>query len=235
MADQPPLDALDLAIDSAALDASLALTRGDEVIATHTWHVETSMSRELLGAIDALLAEARVARADLASISVAAGPGQYGPLRIGVATAQGLALALEIPLAGVARLEADAAPHLASGNTVVAVHDAGRSGIAWAAYTLGGPGEAPRVLVEARLDPTDAVARTAPRPAVWCGEITDDLRSARDAEARSGDTEASASPGGRAAAMSRLARLHGAYGDAALVDAVYLRPPPITRPRSPAD
>jgi len=34
-----------------------------------------------------------------------------------------------------------------------------------------------------------------------------------------------------AADLIRLARLHDAYGDPALVDVVYLRPPPITKPK----
>jgi tRNA threonylcarbamoyladenosine biosynthesis protein TsaB len=183
-----------------------------------------------------------VARTSIAAIAVATGPGQYGALRTGVATAQGLALALDVPLAGISRLEADALPHLvaraeggAPGRTVIAVHDAGRSGLAWAAYTLDRPGGAPRCLAAPRLDPPAAVARLAPRPATWCGELTDALRAARDTERRSGDTDVAVAAGmpagGRAVAVVRLARLHAAYGDPALVDAVYLRPPPITLPK----
>ena len=238
MADPPVdrIDRVDLGIDTAADAASLALLRGDAVIAERAWHVETTMSRELLAHLDALLVEAGVARTAIVSIAVTTGPGQYGALRTGLATAQGLALALDVPLAGVGRLEAEAALHLprvAPGRIVVAVHDAGRAGIAWAAYTLDAPGDPPRCVVHPSITPVDEAARAAPSPATWCGEVTDALREAlsgeRDAERRSGDTDVATPAGGRAAALVRIARARQAYGDPALVDALYLRPPSITR------
>ena len=225
---------IDLGMDTAADDASLALMRGDEVIAQRAWHVETTMSQELLAHLDTLLRDAGIERTAIASIAVIAGPGQYGGVRAGVATAQGLALALDIPLAAVARLEADAFPHLGPAGSgaapVVAVHDAGRGQFAWAAYEAGTDG-VPRCAVEPRLDAADALAGDAPKPAVWCGELADAFTAARDAEGRSGDTVVATPAGGRAASAVRLARLHAAYGDPALVDAIYLRPPSITAPR----
>lgn len=220
-----------LGIDTAADSASLALLRGDEVIAQRAWCGERTMSRELLAQLDALLAEAGVSRQQIAAIAVIAGPGQYGPLRTGLATAQGLSLALDVPLAGVGRLEADALPHLAPGRTVVAVHDAGRAGVAWAAYVPGTDGL--RCVAEPRITTVEEAAQQAPSEALWCGELTDALRAARDAVRdsgrRSGDTDAEALPGGRAVAAVRLARMQHAYGDPALVDALYLRSPSITR------
>ena len=228
---------LDLGMDTAADAASLALLRGDEVIAERAWHVDSTMSKELLGQLDALLTDAGATRNEIASIAVTTGPGTYGAVRTGLATAQGLALALDVPLAGVGRLEAEAALYLATaeaGRTVIAVHEAGRSGIAWAAYVLDAPGGLPRCTVEPRLSTPDEVAREAP-VATWCGEVTDTLRDAlRDAGRGSGDTglsgETGTTPSGsRAAALVRIARGRQAYGDPALVDAFYLRPPSITR------
>ena len=60
------------------------------------------------------------------------------------------------------------------------------------------------------------------------GVLGEALRVARDAAGRSGETESHGER--RVADLVALARLHEAYGDPALVDAVYLRPPPITRP-----
>ena len=230
---------VDLGIDTAGDAASLALLRGDDVIAQRAWHVESTMSRELLAHLDTLLVEAGVARTEIASIAVVTGPGQYGSLRTGLATAQGLALALDVPLAGVGRLEADAALHFAHlpgqppGRTVIAVHDAGRAGIAWAAYVQDAPGAPPRCTVEPSIALVEEVVRAAPSPATWCGEVTDALRAAldaaRDAGRRSGDTNVATPSGGRAAALVRIARARHAYGDPALVDAFYLRPPSITR------
>ena len=39
-------------------------------------------------------------------------------------------------------------------------------------------------------------------------------------------------PGSMAVAIVRIARVRGSFGDPAGVDAVYLRPPPITKPRA---
>lgn len=221
---------LDLGIDTAADLASLALLRGDEVVAERAWRVGTTMSQELLAQLGALLDTAGATRTDIASIAVTTGPGQYGAVRTGLATAQGLALALDVPLAGIGRFEADAEAQRASlgpGSTVVAVHDAGRSGIAWAAYHLGAPGAAPEPIAEPRLTTLDELLRDAPAGATWCGEVAEALRDALTT--RAGDTVASPHAGGRAAALVRVARARRAYGDPAGVDALYLRPPSITR------
>ena len=217
---------IELGIDSASGEAAVALLDGDELLTERRWTVETNYSRELLGGIDAALSEAGVERGELAAIAVDAGPGGYSGLRSGVATAQGLALALGIPLAGVSRLEAAAFPHLGDGLPVVATHQAGGGRIAWAAYADGG-GRAPAILEAPRLDELDACLSAAPRGARWCGELSEELHAALDGI--DGTAVGTSENVRRAADLVRLARLHEAYGDPALVDVVYLRPPPITR------
>ncbi len=217
---------IELGIDSASSQAGVALFDGDKLLTERRWMVETNYSRELLGGIDAALGEAGVERGELAAIAVDAGPGGYSGLRSGVATAQGLALALGIPLAGVSRLEAAAFPHLGGGRPVVAAHQAGGGRIAWAAYADGGGG-APAILEAPRLDELDACLGAAPRGARWCGELSEELLAAL--EGGDGTAVAAAENVRRAADLVRLAKLHEAYGDPALVDVVYLRPPPITR------
>ncbi len=230
----------DLGIDTASAEASVAVLRGDNVLAERRWTLETTFSQELLAAIDALLREALrsastrrrsrpVARDAIASIAVDAGPGGYSGLRTGVATAQGLALALDAPLAGVSRLEADAFPHLDGNRAVAAVHDLGRGRVAWGAYSA--ESGVPVTLVEPRIDTFEQCARDAPLAALWCGELNDELRAAREAAGRSGDLDAG-SHARSAAGIVWLARLHDAYTDPAAVDVVYLRPPPITTPRA---
>lgn len=224
---------LTLAIDSASNVGTVGLVDGERVLAERRWTLVGTYSLELLGMVEAVLAEAGVARSDLESVVVDAGPGGYGSLRAGVATAQGLALGLDIPLAGVARLELDAMPHLEASaeaaRTVVAVHDAGSSGLSWAAYDRGAwPEEAPREVAAPRLGTPSQVASEAPRDALWCGELTEALRAALN-ELGAGWTEATTAANmPRALDMSRLARAHGAFGDPAGVDVIYLRPPAIT-------
>ena len=222
---------VELGIDTASLEAAVAVLDGDEVLVERRWTVETNYSRELLAGLDAALRGAGAARADLAAIAVDAGPGGYSGLRSGVATAQGLALALDIPLAGISRLELAAFPHLAQGRPVVSVHDPGGGRVAWAAYAAGAG--APVMLSEPRIQDVADCVHSAPPAALWCGDVTPELRERRDT-VRGGDEDVPAAANVRRAAdLVRLARLHDAYGDPAIVDVVYLRPPPITRPAHP--
>ena len=220
----------DLGIETASDDASVAVLDGERVLAEHQWRIETTTSRELLAHVAAVFREAGIARDALSRIAVDVGPGGYGSLRTGVATAQGIALGLGVPLGGVGRLEVDAFPHLSPDERIVAVHEAGRAGVAWAAFATcelleSGSVAPPEVLVAPRIDTAEECLRLAPEPARWCGELAT-LRTARDASQRSGDTEREATARS-AADVVRLARLHRAFGDPAAVDVIYLRPPSI--------
>jgi tRNA threonylcarbamoyladenosine biosynthesis protein TsaB len=62
--------------------------------------------RELLPAIDALVAEAGIAKADIGTVAVSIGPGSYTGLRIGITAAKTVAWALGCDLVGVSTLEA---------------------------------------------------------------------------------------------------------------------------------
>ncbi len=235
----------DLGIDTAGDDASLVLVDADgRVVAERAWHTDTNMTRELLANLDALLVEAGASRQAIARIAVNVGPGQYGALRAGIATAQGLAIALDASVASVGRLEADAALVLSETQpSAVAVHDA-RGSVAWGSYALDEAGT-PREIDAPRMSTVAEAVALAPAGAAWTGEITDALRAAlavgRDADARKGDTsgaepsEVQSSTGSvgetRAAAVVRIAQARDVYGDPGLVDAIYLRPPPITPPR----
>jgi tRNA threonylcarbamoyl adenosine modification protein YeaZ len=63
-------------------------------------------AERLLPMLEEMLAEAGVGWADLDGLAVCTGPGNFTGLRVGVAAARGLALALDIPAVGVTRFEA---------------------------------------------------------------------------------------------------------------------------------
>jgi tRNA threonylcarbamoyl adenosine modification protein YeaZ len=103
-----------LVIDTATTRAALALGAADgTLLARRDWVAGYRHGEELLARIEALLADLSVAPASLGGIVVGTGPGAFTGLRVGIATAKGLAHALHLPIVGVptgtALLEAAAA------------------------------------------------------------------------------------------------------------------------------
>jgi tRNA threonylcarbamoyladenosine biosynthesis protein TsaB len=95
-----------LAIDTADRTAGVAILAGGQVVAEY---VETSAyrhSERLFALIDEALRSAGLARSDLNAVAVTTGPGSFTGLRVGLATAKGLAFALGLPLVAVSTLEA---------------------------------------------------------------------------------------------------------------------------------
>ncbi len=96
-----------LAIDTATTRVVVALGTGDGSVARSTsWEAGYRHGETLLPAIERILDEEGVARSGLAGIVVGTGPGAFTGLRVGLATAKGLAHGLGIPLVGHSTAEA---------------------------------------------------------------------------------------------------------------------------------
>jgi tRNA threonylcarbamoyladenosine biosynthesis protein TsaB len=95
---------LTLAFDTATAVATSALVDGDEVLGERVSRAQT-----LLEDVDALLRQSGAHPSDLDRLAVGVGPGSFTGLRIGLATARGLALSLDLPGSGVSTLAALAA------------------------------------------------------------------------------------------------------------------------------
>ncbi|MCO5145712.1 MAG: tRNA (adenosine(37)-N6)-threonylcarbamoyltransferase complex dimerization subunit type 1 TsaB [Aquamicrobium sp.] len=130
-----------LAIDTAA-DLCAACVwdteageRGRCVLELGKGHAE-----RLVAVIDEALAKAGSTYADLGAIVVAVGPGSFTGVRVGVAAARGLALALGVPAVGVTTLEALArqAREESPGHPVLARIEAGRGQAYVAAFSAAG-------------------------------------------------------------------------------------------------
>ena len=80
-----------LALETATSSMSVALLRGEEVVALERQPVARAAAEGLLPAVDALLRGAGAGLADVAAIAVSIGPGSFTSLRVGIATAKGLA------------------------------------------------------------------------------------------------------------------------------------------------
>ena len=95
---------LTLAFDTATSAATAALVRDGKVLGERV-----SRAVRVLADADELLRENGLEPAELNRIVVGTGPGSFTGLRLGLATARGLALALDLPVAGVSTLDALAA------------------------------------------------------------------------------------------------------------------------------
>ena len=93
-----------LAFDTATDVATSALVSDGEVLGERTSRAVT-----VLEDVDALLRQAGAHTRELEGLAVGIGPGSFTGVRIGLATARGLALALGVPVAGVSTLDALAA------------------------------------------------------------------------------------------------------------------------------
>ena len=92
-----------IAIGLGVLHAS---SRMIELTASVEAEARRAANTQLLPRIDAALAEHGVAREDIACVAVGRGPGSFTGVRIAMATAKGIASALEVPLVGVSSLDA---------------------------------------------------------------------------------------------------------------------------------
>jgi tRNA threonylcarbamoyladenosine biosynthesis protein TsaB len=95
---------LTLAFDTATEVATSALVDDGEVLGERISRAQT-----LLEDVDALLRQAGAHPRDIDALAVGVGPGSFTGVRIGLAVARGLALALDVPGAGVSTLAALAA------------------------------------------------------------------------------------------------------------------------------
>ncbi|MDI6870154.1 MAG: tRNA (adenosine(37)-N6)-threonylcarbamoyltransferase complex dimerization subunit type 1 TsaB [Bacillota bacterium] len=95
-----------LALDSSTRLGSVALVRQRAPVAEYTLSVQRTHAERLLPAVAQVLRGAGCTPADLEALAVTRGPGSFTGLRIALATAKGLAYALNRPVVGVSTLEA---------------------------------------------------------------------------------------------------------------------------------
>lgn len=186
-----------LSVETATLAGSVALSRGEEIIAALTGDSAVSHSNTLLSDIDKVLAEARVELADVDLFAVATGPGSFTGLRIGIATVKGLAATLDRPTAGVPTLHAVA---LAAGPSprTVALLPAGRGEVFAQLFSVTKEGLVTELDKATHISPSKLLEKYGSLESVlWCGP---------GAIANKALLENSASPEGRLApAVANLA------------------------------
>ena len=138
-----------LGVDTSLPLLSVALIRGGApppsaaiVLGTIALEGKGSRNEKLLPAIDWLLTETATDRKAIDLYAVTRGPGSFTGVRIGLATVQGMALALGKPVCAMSTHEA-----IAQG-TVVIADDAGRGEFYVSSYDAGREIEAPHLARE---------------------------------------------------------------------------------------
>ena len=214
-----------LVIDTASALTGAGLFDGADLVAEVTWRSHQNHSRELLPAVDWLLASRGMSKTELDAVTVCLGPGSYAGLRVGLSTAKALAYARGLAIIGIGRLVADCEPlAFENGPPVYAVQAAGRAELAWAAYQRrgGSLGE----ISQPSLSREEKLVAEISAGAIACGELPASLIEALLAKG----ALISDGPSSRILALGRLGAVRLAAGEVDDLDSLvpmYLREPAI--------
>jgi tRNA threonylcarbamoyladenosine biosynthesis protein TsaB len=170
-----------LALDTTSRAGSVALVSNGRIVVERPGDPARSHAERLPGDLLKVLGEAGIALSDVDLFAVAAGPGSFTGLRVGIATIQGLAFVERKHVAAVTVLEALAhvgAAHAGSGALVGALMDAHRRDVFSALYrVMEAQPFSPERLVEIEPPAVGQVATVLDRwgqqfgmPAVWACE-----------------------------------------------------------------
>lgn len=165
-----------LALDTCLGACSVAVVDDGRVLASLSEPMTRGHQERLATMAREAMAAAGVSFAALDRIAVTVGPGSFTGLRVGVAFAKGLALALGRPCIGIGALEALAATLGAPGDVVAAI-DSGRGQIYLQTFRDGRPLTAPAVTpldgARAVVDGLASPRLTGPGAALLAGEPDD--------------------------------------------------------------
>ena len=150
-----------LALETSARAVSAAITEDGRVLASGYQDTGLTHSRTLMPIVEHLFRNTGLTVQDMDAVAVAAGPGSFTGIRIGVSAAKGLAFAADKPAAGVSTLAAMARNVSFAGGLIICAMDARRSQIYNALFTAE----------------DGVLTRLTPDRAVSLAELAEELRS----------------------------------------------------------
>ena len=113
-----------LAIESATVIASCAISENDVVLGEYSLGHKKTHSEKLMPLIEKLLEDMEIEIKDIDVIAISEGPGSYTGLRIGASIGKSLAYAINVPIANVPTMKSLASNLYASDKFIVPVMDA---------------------------------------------------------------------------------------------------------------
>ena len=155
---------LTLALDTSTVVA-VGLARGGELLASERFDDTRAHVEQLLPLVRSVLDGAGLGLGDVERLVVGTGPGPFTGLRVGIATAEVLALALGVPLTGVTSLDVLARQVARSGSApeeFLVVSDARRREVYWSAYRGADADSLPIRVAGPDLIRPDELATTVP-------------------------------------------------------------------------
>jgi tRNA threonylcarbamoyladenosine biosynthesis protein TsaB len=123
-----------LSFDTSSSWLCVALSEGETLRGSYCRRHERGHATYLVPVIAALLKRCGIVPRQLNGLAVVNGPGSFTGLRVGLATAKGLAMACALPVAQLASLDVLATPAASRGRVVVPVIDARRQQVYAAVY-----------------------------------------------------------------------------------------------------
>ena len=97
-----------LALDTSSSALSVAVLEDEKVLACHEQVMDRGQGEALVPIIAQVLESAQKKPTDITGVAVAVGPGSFTGVRVGLSTARGIGLALNVPVYGVTNFEATA-------------------------------------------------------------------------------------------------------------------------------
>lgn len=228
-----------LAFDTTLGACSAALLQDDEPRAQAFEIIGRGHAERLMPMIEAVMQEGGLGYDAVDAVAVTLGPGTFTGVRIGLAAARGLALALDRPLVGVTTFEAVAMDLLLRASEPIAhpitvIHDARRGEVYMQSFRATEGTPLPRLtpLGEAAALPIPDAGNHIPADAVLVGTGVALVEHAVDPAAITSPTATAGHPD--ALVIARIAAAQLAEGlECSNLRPIYLRPPDARLPGTP--
>jgi len=127
--------------------------RAESMLASDRRHAES-----LAPMIEFVMKQAAIDMRDISAVAVDVGPGLFTGMRVGIATAQTIAWALEVPVVPVCSLDALSLNVGGAESVTASILDARRGEVYWALYRSRESGREPERLTEPRVSSPEDVA-----------------------------------------------------------------------------